>query len=87
MAYGQVDDDPLEYGYRWWAFPTAQSALPFHDGAYTAQRIFGQFLYVNPAENIVAVIGSAWRSPWFDRAEIETYAMIGAAASILHERT
>jgi len=64
---------------------TVGVAVP--DGAFTAQGIFGQFLYVNPAENITAVIGSAWRSPWDDRAEIETYAMIGAAASILHERT
>jgi CubicO group peptidase (beta-lactamase class C family) len=84
-AYGRVDDDPLGYGYHWWAFPTGTAALPYHDGAFTAQGIFGQFLYINPKEDIVVVVWSAWRSPWEDRAEIETYAMIGAAAAILRQ--
>jgi CubicO group peptidase (beta-lactamase class C family) len=83
-AYGHVDDDPLGYGYQWWAFPTGAAALPFHDGAFTAQGIFGQFLYINPREDLVAVVWDAWRSPWEDSAEIETYAMIGAAAAALH---
>ena len=84
-AYGRVDDDPLGYGYQWWAFPTGAAALPFHDGAFTAQGIFGQFLYINPKEDIVAVVWSAWRSPWDDHAEIETYAMIGAAIAMLRQ--
>jgi len=82
-SYGLVDDDPLGYGYQWWAFPEGPAALPFHDGAFTAQGIFGQFLYINPREDIVAVIWSAWRSAWDDSAEMETYALIGASTAAL----
>jgi len=82
-AYGKVDDDPLGYGYQWWAFPEGERALPHHDGAFTAQGIFGQFLYGNPREDVVAVVWSTWRSAWDDAAEMETYAMIGAAVARL----
>lgn len=85
-AYGQVDDDPLGFGYQWWSFPVGDGALPFHDGAFTAQGIFGQFLYVNPQEDMVAVVWSAWRSAWDDHAEMETYALLGAAIERLRER-
>jgi len=86
-GYGRVDpddpDDPLGYGYQWWSFPTGAEALPFHDGAFTAEGIFGQFIYINPKQDIVAVVWSAWRSPWDDREERETYSMIGAATAML----
>ncbi len=85
-AYGQVDDDPLGFGYQWWSFPVGDGALPFHDGAFTAQGIFGQFLYVNPKEDVVAVVWSAWRSAWDDHAEMETYALLGAAVERLREQ-
>jgi CubicO group peptidase (beta-lactamase class C family) len=82
-SYGQVDDDPLGFGYLWWSFPEGAGALPYHDGAFTAQGIFGQFLYINPRENVVAVVWSAWRSAWDDNAEMETYALLGAAVARL----
>jgi CubicO group peptidase (beta-lactamase class C family) len=85
-AYGQVDEEPLGFGYQWWSFPVGAGALPFHDGAFTAQGIYGQFLYVNPQEDVVAVVWSAWRSPWDDNAEMETYALLGAAVHLLQER-
>jgi CubicO group peptidase (beta-lactamase class C family) len=84
-AYGQVDDDPLGFGYQWWSFPVGDGALPHHEGAFTSQGIFGQFLYINPREDVVAVIWSAWRSAWDDHAEMETYAMLGAAVALLRE--
>ncbi len=84
-SYGQVDDDPLGFGYMWWCFPDGAGALPGHDSAFTAQGIFGQFLYINPKEDVVAVVWSAWRSPWDDNAEMETYAFLGAAVAQLRE--
>jgi CubicO group peptidase (beta-lactamase class C family) len=84
-SYGQVDDDPLGFGYQWWSFPVGDGALPHHDGAFTAQGIFGQFLYINPKEDVVAVVWSAWRSAWDDHAEMETYAVLGAAVALLQE--
>jgi len=82
-SYGKVDETPLGFGYQWWSFPVGDRALPFHDGAFTAHGIFGQFLYVNPNENVVAVVWSAWRDPWDDHAEMETYALLGGAVKQL----
>ena len=51
---------PLEYGYLWW---TASSDAARRDGAFTAQGIHGQFLYVNPRERVVIVQLSARPHP------------------------
>jgi CubicO group peptidase (beta-lactamase class C family) len=83
-AHGQLYPGyPLGYGYQWWSFPTGASAIPFHDGAFTAEGIFGQFIYVNPAEDMVAVVWSAWPESWVDMAEFETYTLLGTAAAML----
>lgn len=74
----------LGYGYQWWLFPTGAAALPGHDGgAFEAQGIFGQFLYINPREKVVAVVWSTWPKPEMDEREMETYAFIGAAVKAL----
>ena len=74
----------LGYGYQWWLFPTGTAALPDHDGgAFEAQGIFGQFLYINPREKLVAVVWSAWPEPEMDAREQETYSFIGAAIRAL----
>ncbi|MEJ6001462.1 serine hydrolase domain-containing protein [Paucibacter soli] len=74
---------PLGYGYQWWSFPDAAQALEPHNGAFTAEGIFGQFIYINPAEQVVAVVWSAWPQPWVDSAELETYALIGSTVAAL----
>ena len=51
---------PLDYGYLWW---TASSDAARRDGAFTAQGIHGQFIYVNPRERIVIVQLSARPHP------------------------
>ena len=82
-AYGALEPGyPLGYGYQWWAFPEA-SPTPEHNRAFTAQGIFGQFVYVNPRERVVAVIWSAWRNAWETPAELETYALLAAAVRTL----
>jgi CubicO group peptidase (beta-lactamase class C family) len=72
---------PLGYGYQWWVLP--REAGSAHDGAFTAQGIFGQFVYVNPREQVVAVVWSAWRKAWEYDAETETYALLAAAVEAL----
>ena len=57
--------------------------LPLSDGAFTAQGIFGQFIYVNPAEDVVAAIWSAWPAAWVDASEAETYTMLISALAAL----
>ena len=73
----------LGYGYQWWLFPAGEAALPQHDGAFEAQGIFGQFVYVNRKENVVAVVWSAWPEPEMDKQEMETYDFIAAAIKAL----
>lgn len=51
---------PLDYGYLWWTAPTPAAR---RDGAFAAEGIYGQFLYVNPAAQVVIVIWSARALP------------------------
>ena len=51
---------PLDYGYLWW---TASSDAARRDGAFTAQGIHGQFIYVNPRARVVIVQLSARPHP------------------------
>ena len=51
---------PLDYGYLWWTGPTAAAR---RDGAFAAEGIYGQFLYVNPAAQVVIVVWSARAQP------------------------
>ncbi len=50
----------LDYGYLWWTGPTPASRK---DGAFAAEGIYGQFLYVNPAAQVVIVVWSARARP------------------------
>lgn len=54
------DGTPLDYGYLWWTGTTAASR---RDSAFTAEGIYGQFLYVNPAARVVIVVWSARATP------------------------
>lgn len=44
----------LNYGYMWWTMP---------NGAFYATGIFGQFIYINPTEQVVIVVLSAQSKP------------------------
>ena len=60
----------LGYGYQWWSFPAGANAiaqgLTMHDGAFTAQGVYGQYLYINPKEDAVAVVWSLRRCAKYD---------------------
>ncbi|WP_132910240.1 serine hydrolase domain-containing protein [Sphingomonas sp. BK235] len=47
----------VDYGYMWWV---PDQADPIQKGAYEARGMYGQYIYVNPAENVVIV---ALRAP------------------------
>jgi CubicO group peptidase (beta-lactamase class C family) len=51
---------PLDYGYLWW---TASTPDGRRDGAFNAEGIHGQFVYVNPAARVVIVVLSARPHP------------------------
>ena len=46
------DWDDYGYGFQWWIHPDG--------GAYEAIGIFGQSIYINPAERLIIVTNSAW---------------------------
>jgi CubicO group peptidase (beta-lactamase class C family) len=52
---------PYDYGYMWW-MPKPEAG-EIHKGAYVGAGIFGQFLYVNPRENLVIVLLSSQSRP------------------------
>jgi CubicO group peptidase (beta-lactamase class C family) len=52
----------LEYGYFWWP-AVATPATRHPGGAFLAEGIFGQYLYLNPRERVVIVAWSARSKP------------------------
>ena len=65
---------PVEYGYMWW---------PLDRGAYAAIGIFGQFIYINPSENLVVAVWSAQPKP-VGTDVIDEYEFFNALADALH---
>lgn len=55
----------IPYGFMWWTpEPDVDGTIPAeHHGAFLAAGIFGQFLYVNPHEQVVIVQLGAWPKP------------------------
>jgi CubicO group peptidase (beta-lactamase class C family) len=83
-AFGQLaPGSPAGYGYQWWALPGAPFADGLHAGAFSAFGGYGQRIYVNPPEQLVAVVQSAWRLPQDSDAEAETNALLRAAVRAL----
>jgi hypothetical protein len=72
----------LDYGYLWWTAPTAAART---DGAFAAEGIYGQFLYVNPAAQIVIVVWSARALPVGADA-IDDWAFFDAVTAALRRR-
>ena len=77
---GLTPGSPAGYGYQWWALPTVEGV---HAGAFSAIGAYGQYIYVNPAERVVAAVQSAWRQPQDRAAEAETFALFRAAVRAL----
>ena len=72
---------PMGYGYHWWALPHLPTGI--HAGAFLAIGAFGQYIYVHPAEQVVAAIQSAWRQHDDSDADAETFALLRAAVLAL----
>ncbi len=83
-AFGRIGpSSPAGYGYQWWALPGAPFADGLHAGAFLALGGYGQRLYINPPEGLVAVIQSAWRQPQDSDAELETTTLLRAVVRAL----
>ncbi|WP_157956872.1 serine hydrolase domain-containing protein [Salinicola aestuarinus] len=75
--------ETLDYGYMWWTGWTEASR---RDGAYTARGIHGQYVYINPARELVIVQHAAAPKPKF-RMVIEPMTFFDAIAARLDEAT
>jgi CubicO group peptidase (beta-lactamase class C family) len=74
VDFGKLEPGyPLGYGYQWWCLPGANHR-------FTAQGIHGQFVLVDPVEQLVVVKLSGWKHAWDDKMEAETYAFFAAVA-------
>jgi len=73
---------PLAYGYLWW---TTTSEAGRRDRAFSGEGIHGQFLYVNPAVNVVIVIWSARPHPT-GGAAVDDWAFLDAVSETLRRR-
>ena len=60
-ASRQIGGQRTDYGYMWWTVPAVDGTLA--DGAFGARGIFGQYIYINPRENVVIVVLSARAKP------------------------
>ncbi len=80
--YGRLmPGDPGGYGYHWWAVP--RSPANVHAGVFSAIGAYGQYLYINPAEQVIIAMHSAWREPKDPDAGIETRDLIRAVVRAL----
>jgi CubicO group peptidase (beta-lactamase class C family) len=57
----EAGGQPLNYGYMWWPVPSSDGS--FADGAFSARGIFGQYLYINPAKNLIIGVLSSRSKP------------------------
>ena len=56
-----INGERVDYGYMLWPIENAKGTL--NEGAYAAMGIFGQYVYVNPRENIVIAVWGAQPKP------------------------
>jgi CubicO group peptidase (beta-lactamase class C family) len=73
--------DPGGYGYHWYTVAPLPDSV--NNGAFSAIGAFGQFIFVNPAEQVVVATQSAWRQRRDSGAAAETVALLQAAVRAL----
>lgn len=71
LQAGRLGERPTGYQYQWWTFP---------DGRYVAKGVFGQNIYVDPANRVVIARASAWPVSWENELDLETYAAFSVIA-------
>ncbi len=57
----QVGKARVDYGYMWW--PVARPDGSHADGAFSARGIFGQYIYINPREQVLVAVLSSRSKP------------------------
>ena len=72
----------LGYQHQWWLFPQGDQAVAGHgSSAFSAIGVFGQYLYINRAADVVTVLWSSAPAPEMPAYETEIVAFLAAAVS------
>lgn len=71
----------VNYGYMLWPLPNAVGTI--HEGAFEAVGIFGQWIYVNPKEQVVIVVWGALPKPT-GKEVVADASFFGAVTQALH---
>lgn len=74
---------PLGYGYQWWCLPAGIAGAGSGAPTFSAIGIYGQYIYVNPDEDLVVVLWSAWRKAVDMAAEAEFFAVLDSVVTAL----
>jgi CubicO group peptidase (beta-lactamase class C family) len=83
-AFGRLrPGDPGGYGYHWWSVPPLPGGV--NNGAFAANGAYGQIILINPAEQVVIALHSAWRQSEDVEARLETVQLFRAAGRALRE--
>jgi CubicO group peptidase (beta-lactamase class C family) len=80
----RIGDQLVDYGYLTWPVPASED--PIHAGAYEAVGIFGQHLYVNPAEQVVIVVWGASSKPLAVVDPVDHHDFFAAVCEALRQR-
>jgi CubicO group peptidase (beta-lactamase class C family) len=73
----------VDYGFMLWPIPNGLGKI--NEGAFEARGIFGQYIYMNPAENVVIVVWSARPKPT-GKTTIVDEDFFGAACQALRDQ-
>jgi hypothetical protein len=76
LAVNAIVDEGVLNGYQhqWWLFP---------DGDFSAEGVFGQFVYIMPRHNMVIVKLSYWEGAWVADKAHESLAFFQALGAYL----
>ena len=77
-----ISGKKVDYGYFWWPIPEGDA---IHQGAFQARGIFGQHMYINPAEKLVIVVLSARPKPDSPSYPVSDTAFFAAVAKALQK--
>ena len=66
------------YGYYWWLRP---------NNSYRATGIFGQFIWVDPKEELVVAIHSAWNKAWRRDHDEHTSTVVSSISNYLNRKS
>lgn len=74
------DPNKPHYGLMWWPTPDSKGGL--QDGAICARGIFGQYIYINPAKEVVVAVNSCRAKPIGSHAFLDIHLFNAAAEQV-----